>query len=112
MELPEREWEAEDAFVAAMTEAGEAEIQRAVEAALEAQRPRLAARLVLLLDHLDAPVGSPAERAMRAARWLLLDKEATSDAPAPLVYWRRWRQRPLSRYRRTVMDPDSPSRRR
>ncbi len=112
MELPSRDPSAEDAFVAGLTDASEEVVQEAVELALEAQRPKLAARLVLLLDRPE--LTGAAEKAMRAARWLLLENAVPDDAPAPLVYWRRWQRRPLSRYRRTVMASDqgfSPRRR-
>jgi hypothetical protein len=80
--LPERTEAAEDAFVAqyARDDADTDELIDAIEHAMSDRRPRLAARLVQLLgDHVEIEAGSDLERAQRAARLLLFDRETPED---------------------------------
>lgn len=52
----------------------------AISAAMDARRPRLAARLVGMLDeHVEIEPGSPLERARGAARLFLLAKPTAED---------------------------------
>ncbi len=80
--LPERNEEAEDAFVHRFRDGvDEAGLVEAISEAIDAHRPRLAARLVGLLDaSADAEPGSPIARARAAARLILRTR---SDAPSP-----------------------------
>ncbi len=77
MELPGRLDADEDAFVNTMV--GDAETDtliQAIQASMDARRPRLAARLVGLLgDHVEIEPGSALDRAQRAAQLFLHDRE-------------------------------------
>jgi hypothetical protein len=80
--LPDRAEAAEDAFVArfAHDDADTDELLEAIEAAMGERRPRLAARLVQLLDdHIEIEPGSDLERAHRAASLLLHDRQTPED---------------------------------
>ena len=82
MELPDRDDAAEDAFVAEAAERSEPEaLVEAIEAAMTARRPRLAARLVgLVEDLIEIEPGSALDRARAAARLVLV-------APAEPEVW-------------------------
>ena len=79
--LPARNEAAEDAFVTELGRRDDTDaLIEAIEAAMGDRRPRLAARLVSLLDqHVEIEPGSPLERAQRAARLLLHDREKPED---------------------------------
>jgi hypothetical protein len=80
--LPDRSPAAEDAFVAAREGGDVEDLVGAVTLAIEACRPRLAARLVGLLDgRVEIPPGSALERARRAASLVLLAEVL------PVVAW-------------------------
>lgn len=102
MELPPRDRGAEDAFVAAWSAAEALDgLDAVVEAALEARRPMLAARLCGLLPE-EAAEDPALQRAFAAARLLLrVDRE-----PDPLLVegfyeeWKRARRAFMDRVRR------------
>ena len=73
----------EDAFVTTLAERDDLDAMvAAITAAMRARRPRLAARLVGLLDdRVQIEPGSPLERARRAASMLLLAREPADQAP-------------------------------
>lgn len=74
MELPLPGQEEEDRFVARLTGADADVLTEAIESAITAQRPRLAARLFgLLEEELDIEPGSELDRARRAARFLVVE---------------------------------------
>lgn len=81
--LPERDEDAEEAFVARFRrpDAETEELVAAVTAALDARRPQLAARLVCLLpEAVPIEPGSALERACRAARLVLQRPVSPADA--------------------------------
>ncbi|MEO0601061.1 MAG: hypothetical protein AAF211_06470 [Myxococcota bacterium] len=77
MELPDRDEASEDAFVTWASALDDAEpLVLAIEAAMDARRPRLAARLVGLVgDHVEIEPGSALDRARTAARLLVMGPE-------------------------------------
>jgi hypothetical protein len=81
VDLPGRSSTEEDAYVASFTHIDEpALLIAAVSAAMDHRRPRLAARLVSLLDaHVEIEPGSPLDRARSAARLFLLTKPTAED---------------------------------
>ena len=81
LELPPRKREAEDAYVAAWLEVDDPDrIAEAVEAAMAASRPKLAARLVGLLgDKAYVEPGSDLDRAQKAAKLFLMAPETPED---------------------------------
>jgi len=79
--LPGRVPEEEEAFIASFLENDDTErLITAISAAMDARRPRLAARLVNMLDeHVEIENGSPLDRARAAARLFLLTKPTAED---------------------------------
>ncbi len=107
-ELPERTTEAEDAFVTAHAEAEDTEaLVTAIQAAMAARRPRLAGRLVGLLEEsVEIEAGSELARAQQAAALLL-----HQDLPPEHVSWSeledawsRVRARRMKRIKRRMRD--------
>ncbi len=101
-DLPSRERQAEEDFVAQWRDADDPDgLDIAVEAAIEARRPMLAARLVGLLPEHDDE--EPAIRRARSAATMLL---RSGTAPDPLLLeeflleWRRSRKSFMDRARR------------
>jgi hypothetical protein len=80
--LPERNTEDEDAFLLKMTSADSDLIQSAISLALAERRPRLAARLVGLLDDDQLGILEPEDisRARRAASMLLQETKEDRNA--------------------------------
>lgn len=80
-DLPERTEEAEDALVQEWRASDDSEgLIALISTAIDARRPRLAARLVGLLgDHVEIEPGSALARAQQAARLFLLDKNTPED---------------------------------
>lgn len=80
MALPERTEAEEEAFVAEWAASDDTELLlEVITEAMEARRPKLAARLVNLLDdHVEIEPGSAIERAQMAAR-LYLTHETPED---------------------------------
>lgn len=108
MELPARTREAEDAFVEAWLEVDDPDlIAEVVEAAVQARRMMLAARLVGLLgDKAWVEPGSDLERATRAASMFLLAREAPEDRSWSEFEdaWARARQRRMTRIKARMRD--------
>lgn len=79
--LPDRSEEAEDAFVAQHAGADDVDaLVDAISAAMDARRPRLAARLVGLLDgRVEIPPGSALARALAAAQWMLHERPTPAE---------------------------------
>ena len=75
-ELPARENRAEDLFVHGWSDSDDTEaLVELVGRAIEARRPRLAARLFQLVDdRIDPEPGSVLDRAAKAARLMLFNK--------------------------------------
>jgi hypothetical protein len=119
MRLPSPLVDEEDAFVAALDAGDMDPIIEAIEAAMAERRPRLASRLVHLLDDqeptLEIDPSSPVARARRAASLLLV---VTPDsAPEQDPHWREFEEafaefrrrrmrRMKYRYRRWRRDSD------
>ncbi len=96
--LPSRERADEDAFVAAWRAADPPEgLDAVVEAAIDARRPMLAARLVGLLP--PAEDEEPAVRRARAAAGMLLRSRSEPDPALIEAFTLEWR-----RSRRVFMD--------
>lgn len=97
--LPERTPEAEDAFVAEWARSDDVEaLIEAVGDAVDARRPRLAARLVgLLPDRVEIEPGSALERASRAARLLLVDVSSPVHFNALDEAWASFRKTRVKR---------------
>jgi len=91
---------AEDAFVAELSDADDTDrLVEAITAAMEARRPRLAARLVNLLDEqVEFEPGSRADRARRAARFVLMQESPDDRSWSELA--EAWRSLRRSRMRR------------
>jgi len=106
MTLPDRTEEAEDACVAAWTESDDTEgLEQLIEAAMEARRPMLAARLVQLIgDHYEVEPGSPLARAQRAARFVLANRPSPEDNSWSELEdaWREARKGRMNRIRRRM----------
>ena len=81
MPLPERTEPAEDAFVREWSESDDSgALEGVIEEAMAARRPRLAARLVGLLDnHFEIAPGSALDRAQKAARLVLTNRARPED---------------------------------
>jgi len=91
---------AEDAFVAELSESDDTDaLIEAITAAMEARRPRLAARLVNLLDEqVEFEPGSPIERARQAARLVLMQETPDDRSWSELDdAWRQLRRRRMRR---------------
>ncbi len=103
MALPPRESALEDAFVEDFRDGGDTDaLIAAITEALEERRPRLAARLVGLLDrHVEIEPGSAVERARRAAQLIVVRRnEGFQQAWDDLEdAWKRARQRRMRRIR-------------
>jgi hypothetical protein len=86
MNLPSRNRDDEDAFIARFMDATDADRIAVIEAAMEAKRPSLAARILTLLDDND-PVDASAHlsQAKRAAK-LFLRTQSPDDALAATLY--------------------------
>jgi hypothetical protein len=99
--LPPRTARDEEAFVLALLDGGEHDpddLIDLVSAAMDARRPRLAARVVQLLpDHVEIPAGSALERATRAARLLVLDASDIELYNALDEAWREVRRKRMKR---------------
>ncbi len=80
-DLPERLSDAEDDYVRQMSDTDDTDgLVAAIEAAMEARRPMLAARLVgLLADHVEIEPGSALDRAQKAARLVLSFKNTPEE---------------------------------
>ncbi len=92
--LPAPEADAEDAWVAAWTRADDpAGLLDAINAAMDARRPQLGARLVGLLgDQVQVEPGSALARAQQAARLLLHQSEPAQWSPAAEAFLDAWKQ--------------------
>ena len=101
LELPERNNEAEDAFVADWADSDDVEsLVEVTTHAMDARRPRLAARLVQLLpERVEIEPGSPLEKAQRVAAMLVLDSKDVELFNALDDAWRAVRR---SRMRRMI----------
>jgi hypothetical protein len=79
--LPGRAPRAEDAYVAAWRSNDDTDgLIEVITTAIDARRPKLAARLVGLLDdHIDIEPGSPVARAQAAARMFLMNRPTAED---------------------------------
>ncbi|MBX2797652.1 MAG: hypothetical protein KTR31_08295 [Myxococcales bacterium] len=101
MALPDRTREAEDRFVEQFLTDDDMEfLVEAIEHAMEARRPRLAARLVGLLgERVPVEAGSDLDRAKRAAHLMLFDKTRPEDLSWSELEdaWGRVRRRRLKR---------------
>ena len=106
MSLPDRSRQAEDAFVDGFLDQDDAELLiEAIQGAMDARRPRLAARLVGLLgDKVEIEPGSDLDRAQQAARLLLFDKQRPEDLSWSELEdaWGRVRRRRMRRIRRRM----------
>lgn len=104
MELPARDAAAEDAFVAQARDLADPEpLVDVIEAAMAARRPRLAARLVGLIEDLvEIEPGSALERAQAAARLLLLEPDPQASWDELESAWRDVRRRRSWRIRRRL----------
>ncbi len=104
MDLPGRDDAEEDAFVAWASGLDDPEpLVSAIEAAMEARRPRLAARLVGLVEgHVEIDPGSALERARSAARLLLVTPEEPQVWADLENAWRDAHARRLWRMKRRV----------
>ena len=98
-ELPPRVDVDEDRFIAGWSASGDVDgLMEVIGAAMEARRPRLAARLVQLLpDHMVIEPGSAIERAQRAARLLVVDTSSIELFNALDEAWRDVRRRRMRR---------------
>jgi hypothetical protein len=107
--LPERNRQAEDAFLERWRDFDDTEALIAViTEAIEGRRPQLAARLVSLLDEqVEVEPGSALERASRAGRMLMLPEpspEAFQELQAAWILARRMRIRRITRRMRPNKD--------
>ena len=106
MALPERTQPAEDAFVDLHAESDDVDaLVEAIEAAMAERRPRLAARLVGLLDGMvEIEPGSELDRAQNAARLLLFDKARPEDVSFSELEdaWGQARARRMKRIKRRM----------
>ncbi|TVQ87247.1 MAG: hypothetical protein EA397_18180 [Deltaproteobacteria bacterium] len=99
--LPRNTARDEDAFVAALRDGPEPDLEQLAELvslAMGARRPRLAARLVQLLpDHVEIEPGSALERAERASRLLVLKSDDAEAFESLDVAWREVRRNRMRR---------------
>jgi hypothetical protein len=107
-ELPGRTADDEDGYVRAWSDSDDTDgLIAAIEAAVDARRPMLAARLVQLLDeHVEIEPGSALERASRAARLILTHKATPEDNSWSALEdaWREVRQSRMRRIRQRMRD--------
>lgn len=100
MSLPDRSHQAEDDFVGQLAHDDDLDaIVEAIELAMGDRRPRLAARLVGLLDgRVEIPPESDLARAVAAARLLLMTDRPSPDAVFDMEdAWSRVRRRRMTR---------------
>lgn len=106
MDLPDRTEEAEDACVAAWSENEDLEgLEQLIEAAMDARRPMLAARLVQLLsEHYEVDPDSALAKAQRAARFILAHRPTAEDNSWSELEdaWREARKGRMNRIRRRM----------
>ena len=106
--LPERTADAEDVYVAQLSAADDVEqLKDAVTAALDARRPRLAARLVGLLDdRVEIEEGSALDRARKAAKLFLFNKPSAAENSWSALddAWRAVRKKMVRRARKRMRD--------
>lgn len=99
--LPARTAAAEEAFVRAIRDTADVDPERVAElvtAAMDARRPRLAARLVQLLpDWVEIAPGSALDRAEKAARLLVLNASDVELYNAFDEAWREVRRKRMTR---------------
>ncbi len=101
--LPDRSPEAEDAFVAGLMDASSEDLVAAVQRAVEAGRPRLAARLFGLFDEdVEVEPGSALDRARRASAMLLVAAPSQDDFRVLVDAWAEIHRRQMLRHRRRV----------
>lgn len=101
IQLPPRERQAEDQWVAAWVDSDDTDgLLAAVTAAVDARRPQLAARLVGLLgEHVEIEAGSALERAQQSARFLLHQRGEALQAAVD-DFGEAWAEARRSRMRR------------
>jgi len=104
MSLPERSEEAEQAFVASWASEEDPEaLAEVITVALDARRPRLAARLFGLLDErVEIEPGTALDRARTASRLLLHDSPDPSAWVEMEDAWAEVRRRRMERIRRRM----------
>ena len=105
VELPDRSFEAEDAFVEALAEAEDPEaLTEAIEAAMRERRPRLAGRLVGLLEEwVEIEPDSDLGKARQATRLLLVAENPEEQTWADVeAAWSRIRSRRIRRIKRRM----------
>ena len=100
--LPERNQEAEDAFLDRWSQADDTDgLITAVTEAIDSRRPQLAARLVSLLDEqVEIEPGSALDRARRASRMMMMPEPgpgAFEELQAAWILARRMRIRRITR---------------
>lgn len=97
--LPPRVDTEEDAYVAAWMASDDVDLLgQVITDAMDARRPRLAARLVQLLpDFVEIEPGSALERAQRAARLLVVDAKNVELFNALDDAWREVRKKRMRR---------------
>lgn len=116
-ELPERNKQSEDTFLAQWRDSDDTDgLIEVITAAIESRRPQLAARLVGLLgEHIEVETGSPIDQARRAARMLMLPSakaEVFVELQAAWILARRMRMRRIKRRMRGGTKRPRASRRR
>ena len=108
MALPERTEAAQTAFVDRLRADGDpTAVVDAIDDAVQARRPMLAARLFALLDdHVEIPPGSALERASRAAQLWLRRKEAPEERSWSQFEddWETVREARVWRYKQRMRD--------
>lgn len=108
MDLPDRSPDAEDLFVAQMSDGDDPEaLVQAIEAAMADRRPRLAARLVGLLgDQVEIEPGSELDKAQRAAHLYLFDRQRPEELSWSELEdaWSLARHRRMTRIKRRMRD--------
>jgi len=108
IELPERVEGSEDEFVGWCGQSLDTDdLIEVISAAMDARRPRLAARLVGLLDeHVEIEPGTALDRARRAAR-LVLTRKGTPESQSWSALEEAWgegRRRRMRRIRMRMRD--------
>lgn len=99
LQLPPRVDRDEDQFVAAWMATDDLdELEEVIGSAMDARRPRLAARLVQILpDKVEVEPGSALDKAQRAARLLLVDSRDVELFNALDEAWRQVRRQRMKR---------------
>ncbi|MFK7931787.1 MAG: hypothetical protein AB8H79_26660 [Myxococcota bacterium] len=97
--LPERVDRSEDLFVTAWLEANDLDgLEEVITLAMDARRPRLAARLVQALpEDVEVEPNGPLDKAQRAAKLLVLDSSNVELFNALDDAWRQTRRRRMKR---------------